>query len=70
MTDVQRDGRGVWVWVSDDELTVMYDALVEHRRANELRHGAAVGRGDTVSTTDERVALAGAVLDRLSAVPA
>jgi hypothetical protein len=70
MTNVQRDGRGLWVWISDEELSVVYDALVEHRQSNQVRHRTAVRRGDTVSTTDERIALAGAVLDRLAVVPA
>lgn len=51
--------------LDSEEAGVVMDALMEHRRTNELRHAAAVARGDTVSTTDDRVAICVRVLEQL-----
>jgi hypothetical protein len=65
-SEASHPARGeVRLTLNDEEAGVVFDALMEHARANELRHTEAVGRGDTVSTTDERVAFCLRVMEKL-----
>jgi hypothetical protein len=52
--------------LDSEQAGVVFDALMEHARVNELRHADAVRRGDTVSTTDERVATCLRVMEQLT----
>jgi hypothetical protein len=62
MTNVQRDGRGAWVWLSDEELTVVHTALMES--ANTERRLSFNGHDEQVRVVE------GLIARVLGAVPA